>query len=145
MLPSREVLVDTPLHLLRYSMTSRVETPEEERLLQEIIQQKELRIPIKREIDRSDVPFLIETPKQEQEIQQVLDDRKEIMRGTLVRIGANGQEEPVLQPEQPQIIPEDPDKELEANKTKTAFCQFCDSKGVRHKLNCTRPNKEKKV
>jgi len=126
MLPSREVLVDTPLHLLKNAMTSRVESPEEERILQEIIQSKEMVVPIKREIFRGDVPMQIETPQQEAEIQKTLDDRKEILRGTLQRVSPTGQIEPVLQAE----LPKEPGV--------TRFCQFCDSKGVRHKLNCTR-------
>jgi hypothetical protein len=33
---------------------------------------------------------------------------------------------------------EEPKKEEPAPKDKNAFCQFCDSKGIRHKKECTR-------
>lgn len=126
MLPSKEVLLDTPLHLLKNAMTSRVDTPEEERLLEEIIKQKEIASPLQREVYRGDVPMQIRTPQEEAEIQKTLDDRKEILRGTLQRISPTGQIEPLLK--------EDLSKEPEVKR----FCQFCDSKGFRHKLNCTR-------
>lgn len=110
MLPSKEVLLETPLHLLRNAYTSQIDTPEEEAILQEVINLKQQRTIIPQQTGTKVVP--------------VVPNDKEIGRGTLERISPTGQVEPVLKAE---------------TKAEAKFCQFCDSKGVRHKLNCTRP------
>lgn len=112
MLPSKEVLLETPLHLLRNAYTSQIDSPEEEALLQEVINLKQQNNPVPLRTGTHVVP-----------VEPLEPNDKEIGRGTLERISPMGQVEPVLKTE-PKV-----------------FCQFCDSKGVRHKLSCTRPDK----
>lgn len=54
-----------------------------------------------------------------------------------------GRVEPIEdEPLMPEVEPEEEEESPTVDQTKTAFCLYCDSLGVRHKKVCTRPDKQ---
>ena len=114
MISSKEELMTMPLTILR---NQQIQTQEEEKLVQEIVNMRAEETPIGNDIYRNDVISAnIQTPEEEAKWQKIIDERVAKIKGQ------------VSTPSVPQV-----------NEVKeTAFCNYCDSKGVRHKLNCTR-------
>jgi hypothetical protein len=126
MLPSREELMMMPITVLEHQ---NIESQEEEMVVQEVLNKRRASMPVQGEIYRNDIIAQnIQTQEEEAEAQRIIDERVAKLRPQAVV-------EEV--PEVSQNLPIPP------VELKVKFCEFCDSKGVRHKLNCTRPNKEK--
>lgn len=118
MLPSKDELMTMPITHLEHQ---NIESQEEERLVQDILNLRRASMPVQGEIYRNDIIAQnIQTPEEEAEAQRIIDARVSKLRNM-----------PVLEED----LEEAPEPEVVAQ---AKFCQFCDSKGVRHKLNCTR-------
>ena len=113
-----------------------IKEKDEEDMVQEIINTKVAASPPVGDVFRGDVPD-IKTPEEEAQWQKVLDEREAAAIPAPVHLP--GSEHEML--EQGDDTPPDdyvPDQSTtqtppEAKKT---FCDFCDSKGVRHKKEC---------
>lgn len=126
MLSSKEELLTMPIAVLE---NQKIESKEEEALVQEILNQRRANMPPQQEVSRAGIPFNIETPEQEAEAQKIIDERTAKLRPQAVVEPESTPETPI----EPQI------EELPKVEAKTRWCEYCDSKGGRHKLNCTRP------
>lgn len=145
MLPSRQQLMTMPITLLEHQ---NVESPEEERIVQSVLNERRAKMPLNREIYRRDaIAAVIETPEQEKMWQKKIDERNEKARikfqgGTEPTDLPDPEPEPTNEDTVPSVGEPTPATEPELPpqlEAKAKFCEFCDSKGVRHKLNCTRP------
>ena len=103
-----------------------IETKEQEDLVQKILDSKVVVAPVQKQVYRGDIPFEIKTLEEEKKWQAVVDEREAEIRGASEPFLASKVE--ALQAEKAVI-----EKEL-----KGKFCNHCDSKGWKHKLNCTR-------
>lgn len=124
---SLEELENMPIYLLR---GIDIQSKEEEVLVQGVLNKKYLEMPAKVDLSISSSLTDDMTPEKESELQAEIDAKKEeykvrVFAGTVddnadtVKTGDN------LPPANTQNIPK-------------RFCEFCTSKGVRHKKDCTR-------
>lgn len=105
-----------------------VTTKEQEEMIQQVVNERLLKNPITKPIYTGDVPFAIKSKEEELKWQQILDERRAASQVKPVEMGKEAE----LKIE---IVELEAKKEaLEAKR----FCEFCDSKGARHKSNCTR-------
>lgn len=111
--PTKEELRSMSLARLRLIDVKNID---EETIVQEIVNEKTKILPPTQEISRKGIPD-IKTPEEEAKFQKVIDERIAKIRGET-------------------NIPEDSNPVVALEKP---FCNFCDSKGVRHKKDCTRP------
>ena len=108
-------------------------SPEEEKLVQDVLDEKLMDAPLEVNLDGIHIPD-ITTPEEEAKYQAKIDERESKMRAS--RFESKVEEEKAeLEKIQEEITKETP---LTVAEVKTAFCLHCDSKGVRHKSNCTR-------
>ena len=115
-----------PLEVLR---NIDVESPLEERVLQSIIDKKLKVAPVQVEINRASDKTDFKSPAEEAEFQKVINERV---------ASARPQEEVKVEASESEL--ENKVEELKEEKAKLdRFCEFCDSKGVRHKKTCNRP------
>lgn len=111
----------------------RIETVDQEKIVQEIVNIRVAQNPAVQRVYRGDVPFYIKTIEEEQKWQKIIDERTKAIVDKLSQAGKT----------QEQLVEAELAK-LEAQKAKIvqdikpAFCQFCDSKRTFHKRNCTR-------
>jgi hypothetical protein len=126
--PSRDQLCAMSLDRLRLV---EIKEKDEEDLVQEIINSKTVATPSVQKVYRGDVPE-IKTPEQEKVWQEKINEREAKIK----------EQEVVVLPEAP-VAPEAPEEAIEEIDLNTPnedrFCQFCNSKGKRHKKECTRP------
>lgn len=134
MLPSKEELLTMPIAVLE---NQKIESKEEETLVQSILDQRRAQMPPQQNIYRGDIPFRIETPEKEAEYQKIIDERTAKVRPQLGVVTQDSTPEPIPNSEEEQKVEESPVPV--AVEARARFCEFCDSKGVRHKLSCTRP------
>lgn len=154
---TKEQLETMPLHILR---NVDIRTSEEEKMVQELVNQKLRTSPLERAINRSDVPD-IKDAVEEAYWQKIIDARTEAIRPK-----AEDDSEPLndLPPEEviieptPEVQPDVPVEVVEPEQVEEqvtleeviqeepvpvaqayVFCPFCTSKGVRHKKECNRP------
>lgn len=121
-----EELQDMPIHLLQgIDITSK----EEEDLVQGVLNEKRSNQPVV-------VDFIIPSymtdnmdGEKEAKLQAEIDAKKEEAKKRLL-------------PDTVLIVPEEEIQKV-SEVVKAPFCQFCDSKGVRHKKNCTRLSNNK--
>lgn len=137
--PTKTELVEMPLHSLQMID---IKTPEQEALIQHVINLKRQDDPFVQPIVTSDVPD-IKTPADERKWQAILDERRE--RATAkpvvlqVEIPLDPVEAPTVQPESTEIgdIPKAEEiTVLVVPEAVKPFCDQCDSKGVKHKKIC---------
>jgi hypothetical protein len=149
------------LHKLRLLDVS---DKEEEAILQEVISGKVANIPVYDEVDKSGIPD-IKTPEEEAKYQAILDEREQKIRNMTVSEeipeelrktpteikqeiqqkekdiaqldGEIEQKEKELAEVHDEVLVESPSETVLVPNEKV-FCEFCDSKGGRHKANCTR-------
>lgn len=144
--PSQEELREMPVALIRLID---IQDTDEERLVQDILNEKFRSLPLDQDVYTGDVPD-IKTKEEEEYWQKILDDRRQ--KKILASQGPDADfpldnEDPVpteVAPETPSEpgVQEDPIKEPESVKK---FCEFCDAKGpISHKKDCpTRVGKAK--
>ncbi len=131
--PSRDQLSAMSLERLRLVD---VYEKDEEELVQEIINSKVELMPLSGDVYRGDVPD-IKTPEEEAEWQKKIDERAQAKRPTPVTLSLSD-EETVEKDEEESTSTNLIEEPIVAGskKTETRFCDFCDSKGVRHKKDC---------
>lgn len=163
MFPTREQLMSKPLNVVR---ALDVRTKEEENLLQEVVNIKLGQRGVDPESlnrnrilrDEKGRPVEIKTKEQEDHYQKLIDAEMERLKPKPIEVVLS---EPELEQKIAEIETKQEEitsfvtsdavapiiltEELKAKLTSDApilikkFCEFCDSKGVKHKLNCTRP------
>lgn len=109
-----------------------VKEKDEEDLLQEVISAKVMAAPPEREIYRQDVPD-IKSPEEEAEWQEKINKRTRRAKGASEDIADTDEEAATLPTDDDA---EEPATLEEVASSQAAFCDSCDSKGVKHKKNC---------
>ena len=130
--PTREKLMEMTMETLR---NLDVQTQDEEKLLQEVIDIKYKNSIIIEEIKIDDVPD-IKTPEEETKWQEILDGRRKEARK---RMGLVDESTIVVKDLKEEELVREIKKIDEQILELKPFCQYCNSKGVRHKKECTRP------
>ena len=124
-----------------------IRSADEEALVQAAINAKTESQPVLTPVYTGDVPD-IKNKEQEEHWQKIVDERKEAARPRTVQMGdiVSGElnDLPLGVLSQPTVtVTLTPSTTTDSPVTTSiniqAFCQFCDSKGVRHKKACTRP------
>lgn len=106
---------------------------DQEKLLQEVINYKLRFEPVKQQaVNRNDVPDKFKDQAHQAYWQNIIDQRTNALRPKMQEVEIPEQEE--LAPDPVEIITE----EVIPVESVKRFCNSCDSKGVRHKKNCTR-------
>ena len=112
-----------------------VRSVDEEKLVQQVLDEKLSVLPPEREVYTGDVPD-IQTGEDEAKWQKIIDDRRAALRPK----GEEAKLEETIASleEQKEDISLDA-TDLPVESTKKSFCDFCTSKGRFHKMDCTRP------
>ncbi len=117
---TREQLFDLPLSVLR---GLNIESPEEEKLVQEVVTLRVRDLPITDNVSEVSAMTDDMTPEKEAALQAEIDAR------VAQRTGVSQE-----------TVPEEPNEEVVEEVVKKAFCEYCDALGpIKHKANCTRP------
>ena len=109
-----------------------IETPDEEKVIQELVDKKRQLAPVNVVINRPNDRTDFKTPAEEAEFQKEIDARVSLARPKV--------EEEIKEPVKTEEELENKIGELKEEKVKLdRFCEFCDAKGpIKHKANCTR-------
>ncbi len=136
--PTREELMRKPLEAVRHLD---IRTKEEEMLVQEVVNVRMSRIGVDSErIYRRDVPD-IKTKEEEEFWQAKIDERMERAKAKPIEF-ENAEEARVSEEQVLEKITalEEERAQVEVTDNLTIpFCEYCDSKGIRHKKECARP------
>jgi len=146
-LPSREELRAIPMSALR---NLDIKTVDQMNLVQEVVNERLQNEPLEIKIDNSDVERKMDreinrmTPEKEAVYQKTIDERVQAVKPKLPTDEKIKEASTILEIIQEEIKTEE--GEIEKVKTEQPvkrFCEFCDSRGFRHKSKCTRPKLNK--
>lgn len=126
--PTREELLAMPLSRIRRVATD-IQDKDEEELVQEVVNIKRIDEPAEGIIYRNDVPD-IRTKEEEEKWQKIIDERTRKAKGITAAA--------FVEPAKTEQVPDNALPDVQP----TRFCEFCDSKGGRHKKNCPTLKKE---
>ena len=113
----------------------RIETVDQEKVVQEIVNLRMATQPPLGQIYRGDIPFKITTVEEEKKWQKIIDQRTQELKDKYSKAGMT--EEELVQQELNKLEAQKIELEKPIEK---AICLFCDTKSkMRHKKVCTRP------
>lgn len=130
--PTREELMAKSIVVLEHQ---NIMDADEEALVQSVLNEKRRVLPLPDnylQTPREVLAMNITTKEQEEAAQKIIDEQRAKMRE---RVQKTIPTEEGLK----QNLADLQAQKAELEKPVQRFCEFCDSKGVRHKLNCTRP------
>ncbi len=133
---TEEQLMEMPMKFLRQLDIQNVD---EEKLVQKVLNARFKDMPAVTPMNFSSSETDNLTVEKEKELQAKIDARNARLKAQLE--GEEPESAPLPDPTEEDDEPLTPEADKTTTAIKAKFCNYCDSKGVRHKLACTRPNK----
>lgn len=116
-----------------------IQTAEQEAMVQVVVNQKVQHQPIESHVYTRDVPNIM-NGTDEAKWQKILDERREKAVPKMVSMAEiipDGEVEiPEIEEFEEHVKDAVMDNPFKGTETKSRFCEFCDSRGVRHKKDC---------